>query len=662
MNFKNKNKIIALSLVTAILSVNTSLVSDIVATNDDIVMENNLNITIDVNEVSGHISPYIYGITDKYSVSGVTINSIKQEGIDVSTYNWEENFSNTGVNNGSLNGYELVADMGALNYSKYALHAEQIDEIADRNDIKSKYLTLPMLGMVSKDAYGAVTLEDSAERYYDLITSIQNESIYPPNLNDNKVYSQGYLTYLTDKFGFAGSGGFDGYFLDYKPEDWQENFSFWKNKPTTSAELVQKSAELSKTIKYVDKDAMVFGPSIEGLDSYANLKNHADWEKYSGEYSWFIDYYLDKMRIQSEKSGTRLLDCLDLHYYPEIIVPFADEPIYMSDDYYANALRTETSRILWDTSYVDSSQFGKTYRQFTPLIHTLQASIRMYYPETKLSFSEYNFGGGENISGAIVQADVLGIFGQNDIYMANLNPSTENYDFQKSAINLYTNYDGEGNSFGPIAVKSEFIEDKNLSVYSSKDSDWGEKITSVVINKSLERAKNAVIQIDSKNEYNTVSVYSINNSTAEISLVQKLYKIKDNTVEFNLDPYSVYLFVFDGEHIDDGETESTTVTTVENIDETSNSGENTHNLFETTVENTDVTTITNNEEIVRSEETSFDETEVSNQSNYTSTSSGGLNENSQDKVPEILKTIVLILVALVVMGVLFIVFYDISKK
>ncbi len=659
MNKKHRIKIIALSLATVLLSADLTLITNINATETT----SDLKITIDTNEVIGNISPYIYGITDKYSIDGVTVNSIKQQGIDISTYNWEENFSNTGIDNGSLNGYELVEDMGAENYSKYALSAEQLDEIADENDIGAKFLTLPMLGKVSKDAYGVVSTQDPSLRYYDLITSIQKEISYPPDLNDDKVYSEEYLTYLTDKFGTSFGGGFDGYFLDSNPEDWHENFPFWQSEQISSAELVRKSVELSKTVNKIDRNAMVFGPSIEGLNSYANLKNSADWENHSGEYTWFIDYYLDRMRLESEMYGERLLDCLDLHYYPEVIVPFVGEPIYESEDYYANTLRTETPRILWDTSYTDSSQYGKAYKQFTPLISTLQASIRMYYPGTKLSFSEYNFGGGGNISGAIVQADVLGIFGETDIYMASLNPSSANYDYQKSAINLYTNYDGKGSSFGDISIKSSFTEDKNLSVYSSKDSDWGGTLTSVVINKSLEREKEAVIEIGSSIEYNSVTVYVINNSTSEIKREQKLYEIKDNTIKYKLEPYSVYLFEFNGDFVVGEETSQTEITTGENQNETTSVEDIFQSESETSEGNLE-TTIAESEKEDENEkvETTINQSENMNEDDESNSVVSENKGGNSKGVPQFLKLAVLILVAIAILGVIFIIFYDISKK
>ena len=51
------------------------------------------------------------------------------------------------------------------------------------------------------------------------------------------------------------------------------------------------------------------------------------------------------------------------------------------------------------------------------LIPWLKAKIAAHYPGTKLSFSEYTFGGGHDISGGVAEADALGIFGREGLDM-----------------------------------------------------------------------------------------------------------------------------------------------------------------------------------------------------------------------------------------------------
>ena len=97
------------------------------------------------------------------------------------------------------------------------------------------------------------------------------------------------------------------------------------------------------------------------------------------------------MSIMSQKKGKRLLDVLDLHFFTEARSALL-EPVISTDTKFANEERMQAVRVLWDSNYTENSSMAILYKQHTPLIPTIQASIRMYYPGTKLSFSEYNFG------------------------------------------------------------------------------------------------------------------------------------------------------------------------------------------------------------------------------------------------------------------------------
>ena len=53
----------------------------------------------------------------------------------------------------------------------------------------------------------------------------------------------------------------------------------------------------------------------------------------------------------------------------------------------------------------------------------MQKWVANDYPGTKTGIDEYNFGGLESINGAVVQADILGIFGRQGLDMGAFWPS-----------------------------------------------------------------------------------------------------------------------------------------------------------------------------------------------------------------------------------------------
>lgn len=502
-----------------------------------------INVTIDVTDVNGKISPYIYGINAESDISRLTVNAVKQTDPRVSSYNWETNFSNSGTGTASTNDAELISSYPPGRWGEPALYTEYLVTKAKRFNIPSKYVTLQMMGMVAADNEDDIFSNGNSGQWIEIFFSKADSYLSMPNLSDASVYIDEYVSYLVNRYGYAVDGGINGYFLDNEPENWAERFPSVVTGKVTADELVEKSAMLASAVKKIDPTALVYGPSVSGIEAYTNLKNSADWGSHNREYSWFIDYYLMKMNEASRLSGTRLLDVLDVHYHTESTNGMHGSVIDGTDAF-SNNTRMQTPRIFWDTDYTENSTIAILYTQHLPLIPTLEASINMYYPGTKLSFSEYNFGAGDHISGGIATADSLGIFGKYGIHMACLKPNTENIDFQKAAINLYTNYDGMGNRFGDTSVFSDNNGDIMSSVYSSIDGNDIKTVKTVLINKNQYSPKKVYIDIVSDIDYEAAEVYCFNSESSEITRLDEDIVIEDNKAELEMVPLSAYMLVF----------------------------------------------------------------------------------------------------------------------
>ncbi|MDE6594505.1 MAG: glycoside hydrolase family 44 protein, partial [Oscillospiraceae bacterium] len=294
------------------------------------------------------------------------------------------------------------------------------------------------------------------------------------------------------------------------------------------------------------KRQLVYGPSLNGIEAFININNPDDWEQHGIEYSWFIDYYLDGMKKASEEKGTRLLDVLDIHYHTEATNGLL-QPIIDSDDVFSNNTRLQAPRILWDSSYTENSTSAILHNQHIPLIPTLDASIDMYYPGTKLSFSEYNFGGGNDISGGIAVADTLGIFAEYGVHMACVKPNTSNISYIKSALNIYTNYDGEGSGFGDTLVSASNGKDAMSSVYAAVESGDESELKVILINKNTSDVKSAEINIDSVYDFENADVYSFDSESSEIVKAEESVDISENSFSFEMEPLTVYMLVFNAD-------------------------------------------------------------------------------------------------------------------
>jgi len=226
--------------------------------------------------------------------------------------------------------------------------------------------------------------------------------------------------------------------------------------------------------------ATLFGPVNYGWEGYRTLQDASDANGRD-----FLTFYLASMASAGKTAKTRLLDVLDLHWYPEAtgdgirIVGEGDS------DGLAEA-RIQASRSLWDPTYVESSWIAQSIGNTAiDLIPGTEKIIASNYSGTKLSFSEYNYGGGNSISGAIAQADVLGVFGRYGVY-ASANwglSSTETAEL--AGFQSFINYDRAGSKFGnlQLAVKGE--TGSQNSVYAALDSTNSKRLTLVVINKTI---------------------------------------------------------------------------------------------------------------------------------------------------------------------------------
>ena len=308
-----------------------------------------VEITVNTGKDRTKISSYIYGINDSCSLADVNVTALKQTGNSLSAYNWETNAANFGADDNYISSYELVSAFSKNVFSTPALYTKNLLDKAELYDITAKYATLQMMGYAANDASGVVN-EGEERRWAEVRFNKTEDLLIYPDIHDDVVYMDEYVSYLVNSSGFASDGGIDGYFLDSEPENWENRYAVLGLERLTASELVSRSSQLAKSVRSVDPSALIMGPSISGIESFVNLKNEDDWRSYKETYSWFIDYYLDNMRIASEKEGRRLLDVLDLHFFTEAKSALL-EPVISTDTKFANEERMQAVRVLWDSNY-----------------------------------------------------------------------------------------------------------------------------------------------------------------------------------------------------------------------------------------------------------------------------------------------------------------------
>jgi hypothetical protein len=197
--------------------------------------------------------------------------------------------------------------------------------------------------------------------------------------------------------------------------------------------------------------------------------------------TYFVPWYLQQLQTYQQQHGMRLLDYLDLHYYPQA----SGVSLSPAGDAATQALRLRSTRSLWDPTYIDESWISDTAPGgvAVQMIPRMKAWVDANYPGTKLALTEYNWGALDHINGALAQADVLGIFGREGLDLATLwGPPTSSQP-GAFAFRMYRDYDGAHVKFGDVSVQAASADQDRLTIYAAKRSA-DNALTLMIINKS----------------------------------------------------------------------------------------------------------------------------------------------------------------------------------
>lgn len=509
-----------------------------------------VDVSIDTSADRTSISPYIYGVNQDHK--GDTITARRLGGNRMTAYNWENNASNAGSDyiNSSDNYMAEYVGVPKADYDKPGAVATVFHDQSLEKNVPYTLMTLQAAGYVSADKNGEVKEADKAPsaRWKEVKPAKNAEFSLTPDLTDDYVYMDEFVNFLVNKYGSAKTEtGIKGYSIDNEPALWAHTHSRVHGDPVGCEELVDKSAELSKAVKNVDPDAEIFGPALYGFAAYLSLQDAPDWKDgFSNSYTWFIDYYLDQMKKKSEEEGKRLLDVFDVHYYPEAKgdgkrITFGEDPTNIE----CNKARLQAPRTLWQESYREDSWLSEPwFDDYHPIIPRIQESINEYYPGTKLAITEYDFGAGENITGGIAQADVLGIFGKYGVYFGSY-WGDGNKPYITSGFNLYTNYDGKGSQYGDTNVKCEVSDVEVASAYSSVVKDEDGKLHIILLNKNYENSTTFNLSIKGDTQYKSGKAWGFDRTSSDITERQAIKGIKDNKFTYTLPALSAYHLVLD---------------------------------------------------------------------------------------------------------------------
>jgi len=450
------------------------------------------------------ISRFIYGHNQPdWNGRGGRLTLARMGGNRLTAYNWETNASNAGSdwyfqNDGYLGGGDTPGE---------AVRAP----VAEAHAHDAAYLvTVPIAGYVAADKNGDGDVANTPDylntRFRPSYATKDGPLADSPDTGDNAVYQDEFVHWLEQQFPYARTDPHRTIFydLDNEPDLWSSTHARIHPDPVRYDELIALNAEYGAAVKSVAPDALVFGFVSYGWAGFTTLQDAPD-----GNGRDFIDTYLAAMADAEVSAGKRLVDVLDVHWYPEA----QGGGVRITDDGAGAALaaaRVQAPRSLWDPDYTEDSWIT-TWSTLGPirLLPRLREQISANYPGTRISISEYYYGGGADISGSIAQADVLGIFGREDLFAATLWHIGGTDDrFIWGAFDMFRDCDGAGGAFGDTSVQASSDDVAAATVYASYDSDDYERMVIVAINKTGTSLR-AGISIEHGVELGKAKVYQL---------------------------------------------------------------------------------------------------------------------------------------------------------
>jgi hypothetical protein len=439
------------------------------------------------------ISPYIYGMSFAGEELAQELHlPLRRWGGNATTrYSWQ----NDTANRGSDWYFENVPNPGPgqPNGSASDLFVEQ-----DRRTGTDTLLTVPLIGWTPKShewACGFSVAKYGPQQDVDPWRPDCGNGVHLDGTNivgndplDSSVpitptFVQGWIGHLVAKYGDAAHGGVRFYNLDNEPMLWSYTHCDVHPDPTSYDELRDRTYAYAAAIQLADPIAQTAGPALWGWTAY--FWSALDWEtpgfpanaqdrEAHGDVP-FLEWYLQQMAAYENQYGVRILDYVDVHYYPQGAGIFADDP----GDAETQALRLRSTRALWDPTYVDESWINEPV-YLVPRLHDWVANN---YPGTKTAIGEYNWGAHCHINGALAQADVLGILGREELDMAALWGPPEPDEPAAYAFRMYLNYDGAGSAFGETGVQASSADAEQLSIYAAQRGRDG-ALTLMLVNKA----------------------------------------------------------------------------------------------------------------------------------------------------------------------------------
>ena len=466
----------------------------------------NASFVLDCGAEGHPISPLIYGVggTDSPWSTGTTAR--RWGGNPTSRYNWELNTWNLTKDwffrngEGQKSGYDRFLTENLQHGAKTAL-------------------TVPMIGWVAKDStsysFPVSVFGPQQATGWDMPdggNGVRPDGTPiapgPPTRTSVPLTADGverWVRQIREKDQTRGRS-VDEYILDNEPMLWNSTHRDVHPEPTTYDELLERTIAYASAIRRADPEAKIAGPAEWGWLNYhysaedvaAGVLLRPDRRRHGDEP--LIPWYLRKVREYEQRTGSTILNILDVHFYP--MAQGMGGGTQGQTDSATAALRIRSTRSLWDPSYLDESWINERMR----VLPLLRQWVADNHPGLGISIGEWNFGAEAHMSGGLAAAEALGRFGEAGLYSAYYWTIPAERSAAFWAFRAYRNFDASGGHFldWSVPVRSDGTL---TSLFASRDAQSGHVVT-VLLNLAPLSPLSAAITLEGCRPVATARVFT----------------------------------------------------------------------------------------------------------------------------------------------------------
>jgi hypothetical protein len=268
-----------------------------------------------------------------------------------------------------------------------------------------------------------------------------------------------WMTHIISHEGTAAGGGVRFYALDNEPNLWNSTHRDVHPTPLDYDELWNtRTVPYATAIKTKDPGAQIFGPDSWGWCDYffsaADGCGPGDDHDAHGD---LLAWYAQQVCANPLPSGSRLVDYLDIHYYPQgTCVDGLGCSTATAENSSNSARRLRALRELYDPTWHSEDWIGdpNQVNAVIDLVPQMRSIIAANCAPLKLAITEYRWGNDDGASGALAQAEALAIYGREGVDIATRWVAPAANSRTEDAFRFFLDYDNGTAGFQQVAGDS----------------------------------------------------------------------------------------------------------------------------------------------------------------------------------------------------------------